>query len=164
MQTNRPPSNIANKVASVTLLLLAIVSSTGCQNWPQSKRAMQSQIESERLLSEFRAQKKRAEELESRNKLLSERLSESEKMLASLQSTAGQPNRMASRSPVGLAEPTLQNPTMQRYASEFQQGMADRSGASSFGNRQSTTNASLGAFGQSGEVDLSQPMWRPIDR
>ena len=42
----------------------------------------QYQQDSDRLLSEFRAQKKRAEELEARNAQLEQRLAESEKLLA----------------------------------------------------------------------------------
>ena len=50
----------------------------------------QYQLESDRLLAEFRAQKKRAEELEIRNGQLEQRLAESEKLLArSLGGTTG---------------------------------------------------------------------------
>jgi hypothetical protein len=49
----------------------------------------QYQLESERLVSEFRAQKKRAEELEARNVQLEQRLAESEKMLARTQNGSG---------------------------------------------------------------------------
>ena len=45
----------------------------------------QYQLESDRLLSEFRSQKKRAEELEQRNQQLEKRLGESERMIAKLQ-------------------------------------------------------------------------------
>jgi hypothetical protein len=45
----------------------------------------QYQLESDRLLSEFRSQKKRAEELEQRNYQLEQRLGESEKLIARLQ-------------------------------------------------------------------------------
>jgi hypothetical protein len=45
----------------------------------------QYQIESERLLSEYRSQKKRAEELEQRNMQLERRLGESEREIAKLQ-------------------------------------------------------------------------------
>ncbi len=50
----------------------------------------QYQLESDRLLAEFRAQKKRAEDLEARNGQLEQRLAESEKLLArSLGGTTG---------------------------------------------------------------------------
>lgn len=45
----------------------------------------QYQLESDRLLSEFRSQKKRAEELEQRNQQLEQRLGESERLIAKLQ-------------------------------------------------------------------------------
>jgi hypothetical protein len=49
---------------------------------PGSQAMRQYQLESDRLLNEFRAQKKRAEDLEARNVQLEQRLAESEKMLA----------------------------------------------------------------------------------
>ncbi len=65
------------------LLLLSSVVLSGCQQMPGGQAMRQYQLESERLLSEFRAQKKRAEELEVRNAQLEQRLAESEKLLAS---------------------------------------------------------------------------------
>ena len=62
----------------------------------------QYQLESDRLLAEFRAQKKRAEELDVRNGHLEQRLAESEKLLArtlggnSSRSTAGITSRSRS--------------------------------------------------------------------
>ncbi len=70
------------RVASGLLLLSSVVLS-GCQQMPGGQAMRQYQLESERLLSEFRAQKKRAEELEVRNAQLEQRLAESEKLLAS---------------------------------------------------------------------------------
>ncbi len=49
----------------------------------------QYQLESDRLLSEFRSQKKRAEEAEQRNQQLEKRLGESERMIAKLQGRPG---------------------------------------------------------------------------
>jgi len=68
----------------------------GCQQWPGTQAMKQYQLESDRLLSEFRSQKKRAEELEQRNQQLERRLGESERMIAKLQ---GRPSsRAADRS------------------------------------------------------------------
>lgn len=64
---------------------------TGCQRFPGGQAMRQYQLESDRLLAEFRAQKKRAEELEVRNVQLEQRLAESEKLLA--RSLAGASNR-----------------------------------------------------------------------
>ncbi len=69
---------------------------TGCQQWPGTQAMKQYQLESDRLLSEFRAQKKRAEEYEQRNQQLEKRLGESERLIAKLQ---GRPSsRAADRS------------------------------------------------------------------
>ncbi len=62
-----------------------ILSTSGCQQWPGNHAMRQYQIESERLLSEYRSQKKRAEELEQRNVQLERRLGESEREIAKLQ-------------------------------------------------------------------------------
>ena len=62
---------------------------TGCQQWPGTQAMKQYQLESDRLLSEFRSQKKRAEELEQRNQQLERRLGESERMIAKLQGRPG---------------------------------------------------------------------------
>jgi len=66
------------------LLLPGMVASlfSGCQQGPGGMAMRQYQQDSDRLLSEFRAQKKRAEELEARNAQLEQRLAESEKLLA----------------------------------------------------------------------------------
>ncbi len=59
-----------------------ILSTVGCQKWPGSQQASQFQIDRERLLGEFRAEKKRVEELAARNRMLEQRLAESEKAIA----------------------------------------------------------------------------------
>ena len=62
-----------------------LLSTSGCQQWPGNHAMRQYQIESERLLSEYRSQMKRAEELEQRNVQLERRLGESEREIAKLQ-------------------------------------------------------------------------------
>ena len=68
------------------VLLLSSIGScftfAGCQRFPGGQAMRQYQLESDRLLAEFRAQKKRAEDLEVRNGQLEQRLAESEKLLA----------------------------------------------------------------------------------
>lgn len=59
-----------------------VLSTAGCQKWPGSQQASQFQIDRERLLGEFRAEKKRVEELAARNRMLEQRLAESEKAIA----------------------------------------------------------------------------------
>jgi hypothetical protein len=68
----------------VALLLPGMIAGlfSGCQQGPAGMAMRQYQQDSDRLLSEFRAQKKRAEELEARNAQLEQRLAESEKLLA----------------------------------------------------------------------------------
>jgi hypothetical protein len=63
-------------------IVLCAVSLAGCQQLPGGQAMRQYQVESDRLLAEFRAQKKRAEDLEARNNQLEQRLAESEKQLA----------------------------------------------------------------------------------
>lgn len=83
-----------------------VISFTGCQQWPGNQAMRQYQVESDRLLSEFRSQKKRAEDLEKRNYQLEQRLGESERALARLQGGAGG-SRMASRGGVEVGEGDL---------------------------------------------------------
>jgi hypothetical protein len=84
------------------LAALALVGSVcpGCQQfpWPGSQQAKQFQVDSERILGEFRAQKKRADELATKNQQLEARLAETEKSLArqNLQSLS-QSNSSSSR-------------------------------------------------------------------
>ena len=66
-------------------IVCLVLSTGGCQQWPGNHAMRQYQIESERLLSEYRSQKKRAEELEQRNVQLERRLGESEREIAKLQ-------------------------------------------------------------------------------
>lgn len=54
----------------------------GCQRFPGGQAMRQYQLESDRLLAEYRAEKKRNEDLVARNGLLEQRLAESEKLLA----------------------------------------------------------------------------------
>lgn len=62
---------------------------TGCQAWSPGAQIKQCQLESDRLLAEFRAQKKRADELEGRYQESQTRLAEAEKLLARLQNGNG---------------------------------------------------------------------------
>ena len=77
-------SNAGQVRLYVALLLIGMIASlfSGCQQGPGGMAMRQYQQDSDRLLSEFRAQKKRAEELETRNAQLEQRLAESEKLLA----------------------------------------------------------------------------------
>ena len=160
---------------ALCIALSAVIGlASGCQNWPQSKRAMQYQIESERLLSEFRAQKKRADELESRNRLLSERLSESEKLLARLQPSSAE-GRIAARS-AGLQpenDAGGYSTESQNYSAQFQSRMRSEAGnpppTASLGMPSTAGRPQRPPLSESpaqprGETQPQQPAWRPIHR
>lgn len=95
----RKPMGESRTPVRVLILLLCCLGLTGCQRFPGSQAMRQYQLESDRLLAEFRAQKKRADELEERKGQLEQRLAESEKLLArslagtSSRSTASNTNR-----------------------------------------------------------------------
>lgn len=121
--------------------------SVGCQNWPGASRSAQQQIESERLLTEYRAQKKRADDLESRNRQLSERLGESEKMLARLQSGNSSSNRIASQ-PDSFSTTGYKDRSIDQYSADFRSQTAGHSSAPT----RSSQNTSAAA--------ADQPTWR----
>ena len=70
--------------------LLAWLSlATGCQSWSPGSQIKQCQMESDRLLAEFRSQKKRADELEGKYQESQSRLAEAEKLIARVQNGNG---------------------------------------------------------------------------
>ncbi|XZE45903.1 hypothetical protein SH467x_001162 [Pirellulaceae bacterium SH467] len=81
-----------NRTQAVACLCLVLFGATGCQKWPGSQQASQFQIDRERLLGEFRAEKKRAEDLAARNRMLEQRLAESEKAIARQNLAEGRPS------------------------------------------------------------------------
>ncbi len=80
------PFRVDRSVSAIWLylpfLLLGVLASTGCQRWPGGLQAQKFQSDSERLLNEFRAEKKRADDLAAKNQLLEQRLAETEKDIA----------------------------------------------------------------------------------
>ncbi len=97
-------------LAFAIVLLPFCIALTGCQRFPGGQAMRQYQLESDRLLAEFRAQKKRAEELEVRNGQLEQRLAESEKQVArnqagtSSRSTASNMNRSRTDSELTIGD------------------------------------------------------------
>ena len=91
------------RIASAVLMLSSVVLS-GCQQMPGGQAMRQYQLESDRLLNEFRAQKKRAEDLEVRNAQLEQRLAESEKQLASNNRTSGKSSKSRSETELLIGE------------------------------------------------------------
>jgi hypothetical protein len=144
---------------------------TGCQRWPGSQQARQFQIDSDRLLGEFRAQKKRADELASKNQFLEERLAESEKVLAR-QNLAG--NRGKSNSSSGGSR--LMIGDSPESDSKLSRNNSSRStGASRFENfeRRELPDRTPGTAGvltsSRDDMDLvgdpnRSPQWRPINK
>jgi len=74
---------------SVAVLIPLFLFTTGCQSWSPGAQIKQCQMESDRLLAEFRAQKKRADELEGKFQESQSRLAEAEKLLARVQNGNG---------------------------------------------------------------------------
>lgn len=74
---------------AASLCLGLLLSSIGCQSWSPGSQIKQCQMESDRLLAEFRAQKKRADELEGKYQESQSRLAEAEKLLARVQNGSG---------------------------------------------------------------------------
>jgi len=73
--------------------------STGCYSWSPASQIRQCQMESDRLLAEFRAQKKRADEMESKYQQSQKQLAQTEKMLARQQNGySGSSGMLADRS------------------------------------------------------------------
>ncbi len=90
------PALSCTRFSSLALLAMIVIFSSGCQRWPGTQAMRQYQVESDRMLTEFRSQKKRAEELEQRNHQLEQRLAESEKQVARIQSRSSG-SRLANR-------------------------------------------------------------------
>ncbi|MEZ6133665.1 MAG: hypothetical protein R3C53_02025 [Pirellulaceae bacterium] len=84
-----------NSARSMTLLIVLLLPTVGCNSFGNAKLVQQLQNENERLLTEFRAERQRREESEKLNSTLEARLSESEKLLAR-QTLGATPNRLSS--------------------------------------------------------------------
>jgi hypothetical protein len=89
--------NKANIVLTITALMLV---STGCNSIGAGKQVKQLEMENNRLLSEFRAERQRRETAERAAQQLENRLAESEKLLARQvspgASSANSPGRLSS--------------------------------------------------------------------
>lgn len=164
-------SQLAQRNVFGILLLLGCGFLTGCQRWPGSQQARQFQIDSDRLLGEFRAQKKRADELASKNQILEDRLAESEKVLArqNLLSNRGKSSSSSGGSRLMIGESldpesklSRNNSSRSTGTSRFEEferrGLPDR------------RPGTAGLFTSSREdMDLvgdpnQSPQWRPINK
>jgi hypothetical protein len=81
----QPPMNPLLAASFLAWLSLT----TGCQSWSPGSQIKQCQMESDRLLAEFRSQKKRADDLEGKYQESQSRLAEAEKLIARIQNGNG---------------------------------------------------------------------------
>lgn len=172
-------------LAFAIVLLPFCIALTGCQRFPGGQAMRQYQLESDRLLAEFRAQKKRAEELEVRNGQLEQRLAESEKQVArnqagtSSRSTASNMNRSRPDSELTIGDARGDRGTINNLSDakssrstgrapvKIQRGglpdaLPSTSGQLTSGNRSDP-------FSLGGSRDLrgdpkSESQWRPVNR
>lgn|GEM_PF-6310081 len=86
-------------LACCVVFLLAM--SIGCQNGPMSGRMQQYQLENERLLTEFRSQKKENEQLRADRTRLLVQQAETEKLAAKLQSQLSGNKTLTAQLPAG---------------------------------------------------------------
>lgn len=99
----------------IAILTGVLLSSAGCNSMGAGKQLKQLEVENNRLLSEFRAERQRRESAERSAQQLEMRLAESEKMLARQLNTGSSPGRLSSlptgSGSMGLADPnSLSNP------------------------------------------------------
>lgn len=156
---------IARKAVASIAACLVIAFATGCQNGPITGRMYQSKLESERLLSEFRAQKKENEQLrEDRNRLLQQQ-AETEKLAARLQAqlNSNRPLNASNQRAVadrGLpSNPLLNNPAADRSIPD-RSGFNSRSKTVSTGSPDTTVDRDNAEPRSASNSDSLQ--WRPI--
>jgi len=178
-----------NLRCSAPFLILLVVScsfvSTGCQRFPGSQAMRQYQMENDRLLAEFRAQKKRADESEVRNSQLEQRLAESEKLSARIlggsnsRSTAGNTNRSRNDSELmigdargdnsinSLSDAKSSRSTARGPVKINRGGLPDSipstSGLLTSGNRSDPLSLGNGPRDLKGDPK-SESQWRPVNR
>lgn len=98
---------MSKRIKPLFLLAISVVSCAampGCALWGSGKLE-QCQSESERLLSDYRQQRERADRLEDQNRLIADRLAQLEQRLAQLQESPAQ--RLATR-PAGQPDTVAQ--------------------------------------------------------
>ena len=157
----------------------------GCQRFPGGQAMRQYQLESDRLLAEFRAEKKQKEELQVRVGQLEQRLAESEKQVArglpgnSGRSTASNTNRSRTDSELMIGDArggrgaindlsdAKSSRSTGRVPSRIQGGGLADSLPSTSG--QLTSGSRSDPFSLGGSRDLrgdpkSESQWRPISR
>ena len=170
----------------MAILLGYCIALPGCQRFPGSQAMRQYQLESDRLLAEYRAEKKRNEDLTARNGLLEQRLAESEKLLArntggsNSRSIANNSNRNRSdseltignvrdeRGPMnGLSDANSSRNSVRGPTKIQRGGLADAlpstSGKFTSGNRADPISLGGGARDLRGDPK-SESQWLPLNR
>jgi len=169
----------------ILLIVSCSLASTGCQRFPGSQAMRQYQLENDRLLAEFRAQKKRADESEVRNSQLEQRLAESEKLSARIlggsngRSTAGNTSRSRNDSELMIGDARGDNPisslsdakssrsTVRGPVKINRGGLPDAlpstSGLLTSGNRSDPLSLGNGPRDLKGDPK-SESQWRPVNR
>ncbi len=89
-------SAIKQKATLLALIASIVVGSAGCNSIGAGKQMKQLEMENNRLLSEFRAERQRRESAERTAQQLELRLAESEKMLARQLQNGSSPSRLSS--------------------------------------------------------------------
>jgi hypothetical protein len=112
MDLNLPPAApTSTKLVSAALLWCGLALGTGCQNGPVLGRMKQFQLENERLLSEFRSQRREVEQLRADRDRLLQQQAETEKLAAKLQSQLnGRQASLEPAAPMADRRPTYPDP------------------------------------------------------
>lgn len=145
------------------IVVLSLIPSLGCKQWPGAAHVQQNQLDNERLLSEFRAQKKRADDLQNRYDQIAKRLDESEKQLASqnLRSNTrtAQTDSSSRRLASGRLEGPVPNPSLAEPRVSDPKSLPPPSSTSS-GVRASTASSSQ-LEQDSSSAGYGKPRWKP---
>lgn len=167
------PANRKHQPRNQNLSFWALIGSlvlfcSGCQQfpWPGSQQAKQFQVDSERILGEFRAQKKRADELAAKNQQLEARLAQTEKSLArqNLQSLSQSNSSSTRNNRRGSNSDTSPNSRMFVGPPDDDPGLPDTppsmAGLLTSGGGFSKVDRDQGTAAP----DKDAPQWRPVRR
>ena len=136
-------------------VLIALTCSSGCKQWPNSPQMQQSQMDNERLLSELRAQKKRADETQARLEQAQRRVDEVERLYAKNYNSIPS-NRLSS------ADPNLGRSSSPGLPSTQGSSSVSRSDPKSLEPRSNQTGLGSGLAGtESNRSSSETPKWRP---
>lgn len=151
-----------------TLIGSLVVICSGCQQfpWPGSQQAKQFQVDSERILGEFRAQKKRADELAAKNQQLEARLAQTEKSLArqNLQSLSQSNSSSSRNNRRGTANDNSQNNRMFVGPPDDDPGLPDTPPSMAGLLTSGAGFSRVDRDRDTAATDKDAPQWRPVRR